>query len=110
MTNDKVSCGKSRDYEAEVELPGWSVIRIAPEPWWPREPEAWIARRIAQYSRLAVDGRFAWLVSGPVVAYGPDHEPLLDDLLALARLSDRLVADAVSLYHRAFRVGRNSVS
>jgi hypothetical protein len=105
-----LQAGRSRDYEADVELPGWSVIRIAPEPWWPREPEAWIARRIAQYAQLAVQGRCGWVVTGPVIAHGPDHEPLLGDLLALARLSDRVLADAVRCYHSAFRVGRDSVN
>jgi hypothetical protein len=31
----------SRDYEADVELPGLSVTVASPEPWWPGPAEDW---------------------------------------------------------------------
>jgi hypothetical protein len=38
----------SRDYEADVELPGLSVTVASPEPWWPGPAEDWVARRLCR--------------------------------------------------------------
>lgn len=101
--------GPSRDYEAEVDLPGLSVTTVTPEPWWPRPAREWIARRLCKYLELARGSdRFPWLLTGRVVGYGPDHEPLLADTVPLARVSDAAVEEAERLYHSAFRVGRDS--
>jgi hypothetical protein len=57
----------SRDYEAEVELPGLSVTTLTPEPWWPRPTADWIARRVCKYAQLA-EGRpqqRPWVLVGP---------------------------------------------
>jgi hypothetical protein len=103
-----MAAGWSWDYEAGIQLPGWSVIRIQPEPWWPRPAQEWIARRIAQYARLARDGRSGWLLTGDVTGFGPDHEPLLVNLTGLARLSDAAVMEAVACYRSHFDVARDS--
>jgi hypothetical protein len=101
--------GPSRDYEADVLLPGLSVTTISPEPWWPRPPADWIARRIRKYSELGeAEGRFAWLLKGTVVGVGPDHEPLVVDVLPVARLSNHTLDEAAQLYRNRFHVGRDS--
>jgi len=38
----------SCDYEADLVMPGLSVSAIAPEAWWLRPVQDWIARRIRQ--------------------------------------------------------------
>jgi Family of unknown function (DUF6098) len=103
--DESASC----DYESDVLMPGLSVSAIAPEPWWPRAPKDWIARRIRQYAQLGhTEGRFAWLLSGTVVGHGPDHEPLVTDVRPIARLSDRLLEEAAARYRAQFKVGQDS--
>lgn len=103
--DESASC----DYESEVLMPGLSVTTIAPEPWWPRDPRDWIARRIRQYAQLGHEhGRFAWILTGRVVGHGPDHEPLLADIQPLGRLSDRVLEQAADRYRKKFRIGQDS--
>jgi low affinity Fe/Cu permease len=100
----------SRDYESHVEMPGFSVSAIAPETWWPRPPEEWIARRIRQYAELCDDERFPWLLTGRQVGSGPDHEPLLTDIRPLARLDRAVLQEAADVYRNRFDVGNDSRS
>jgi hypothetical protein len=99
----------SRDYEADVDLPGLSVTVASPEPWWPRAVEDWVARRLCKYAELgAANGRFPWLLTGRIVGNGPDHEPLVDQVQPLARVSEAAVQQAVCVYHQRFQAGRDS--
>ncbi|MEE2031970.1 DUF6098 family protein [Rhodococcus sp. CC-R104] len=101
--------GPSRDYEANITLPGLSATTISPEPWWRRPVKDWVARRICKYSDLAdEDGRFAWLLTGTMVGRGPDHEPLLADVRPRARLSSDVLTEAERWYHQRFDVGNDS--
>ena len=101
--------GSSRDYEADVVLPGLSVTVVSPEPWWPRPTEDWVARRLCKYAELgAATDRFPWLLTGRVVGNGPDHEPLVDRVQPIARVADDAVREAVQLYRGRFRVGESS--
>src|SRR3954465_15788384 len=86
--------GSSRDYEADVDLPGLSVTVAPPEPWWPRPVEDWLARRLCKYAELgAAAGRFPWLLTGRHVGNGPDHEPLVDEVRPVARVDDEVVRE-----------------
>jgi hypothetical protein len=99
----------SRDYEADVELPGQSVTVASPEPWWPGPAEDWVARRLCKYAELgAARGRFAWLLTGRIVGNCPDHEPLVDQVRPLGRISDDAVHEAVRVYRQRFRAGEDS--
>jgi hypothetical protein len=99
----------SRDYESGVDLPGLSVTVISPEPWWPRPVEDWVARRLCTYAELgASEGRFPWLLTGRVVGNGPDHEPLVDQVRPIARISERAVREAEGVYRARFNAGRDS--
>ena len=100
----------SRDHEAGVDLPGLPVTTVRPEPWWPRPPADWVARRVCKYLDLAetADDRFAWLLRGKVAGEGPDHEPLITEPDPVARLGDRLIEQARGRYHARFDVGRTS--
>jgi hypothetical protein len=101
--------GPSRDYEADVDLPGLSATTVEPEPWWPRPPEDWIARRVCKYAELGeAEGRYPWLLTGDVAGYGPDHEPLVIRVRPLARISAKALDQAKALYHERFDVGRGS--
>jgi hypothetical protein len=101
----------SRDYEANVDLPGLSVTTIQPEYWWPRPAQDWVARRICKYADLGEEeGRFPWLLRGRVVGYGPDHEPLVRDVEPVARISERALQEAKQCYEERFEVGRDSRS
>lgn len=98
----------SCDYESGLLMPGLSVSAIAPEPWWPRAPQDWIARRIRQYAQLHERGRYPWVLTGRVVGHGPDHEPLVTDIRPIARLSDETLRQAAARYRERFEVGRDS--
>jgi hypothetical protein len=101
--------GSSRDYEADVDLPGLSVTVVSPEPWWPRPVEEWAARRLCKYAELGTaGGRFPWLLTGRLVGNGPDHEPLVDRVRPLARVGDEAVDEAVHLYRERFSPGQDS--
>lgn len=101
----------SRDYEADVDLPGLPCTLLTPEEWWPREPIDWVARRVCKYLHLAQDDprRRPWIMRGEVAGYGPDHEPLLSDIEPIGWLGDRLVEQARQRYHDRFDVGRTSL-
>jgi Family of unknown function (DUF6098) len=99
----------SRDYEADVDLPGLSTTVASPEPWWSRPAEDWVARRLCKYAELgAAEGRFPWLLTGRIVGNGPDHEPLVAEVRPLARVSDAAVEEAVRVYHERFQTGEDS--
>lgn len=102
--------GPSTDYESGVELPGWSVTTIDPEPWWPRPPADWIARRVCKYADLADKSpeRRPWVLAGRVVGHGPDHEPLVIDVQPLAWIGRPVLDEARARYEAAFDVGRDS--
>lgn len=98
----------SRDYESGLAMPGLSVTRLAPPPWWTRPVPDWVARQVCKYAQLGEDDRGAWVLTGRTVGYGPDHEPLLADARPLAVLSDGLIEQARRHYHDRFDVGRDS--
>jgi hypothetical protein len=101
--------GHSRDHEAEVDLPGWSVTTISPEPWWPRPTADWVARRICQYAPLAEEpDRFPWLLTGRIVGRGPDHEPLVIDMTPVIRIGEPALDTALDIYRTRFDVGNDS--
>lgn len=101
--------GPSRDYEADVALPGLSVTVVSPEPWWPRSVEDWVARRLCKYAELGEEeDRFPWLLTGRVVANGPDHEPLVDTVNPIARVATVALDEALRTYRERFNVGETS--
>lgn len=101
----------SVDYESGLELPGLSVNPLDPESWWTRPLAEWLARQLCQYRHLAErdDERFAWTLRGRQVARGPDCEPILVDIVPVARLSSGLLAEAERLYTAQFDAHRDSV-
>lgn len=100
----------SRDYESGLDLPGLSVNPLQPEAWWKRPTEEWLARQICNYVHLQdeSDDRRAWILTGRVVARGPDNEPLVEDFEPVAWLSDRLIRQAKQLYAERFDVAEDS--
>lgn len=102
---------RSRDYESGLELSGLSVNPLAPEPWWTRPVEDWLARQLCDYVHLmreADEERWPWVLRGTVVARGPDNEPLVDDFEPVAFLSDALIEEAERRYAERFDVARDS--
>jgi hypothetical protein len=97
----------SVDTESGLELPGLSVNPLDAEDWWTRPLEDWLARQVSQYRHLRENDpeRYAWALDGKVVARGPDCEPLLRDVLPLARLSARLLDEAERRYEQHFDAG-----
>jgi len=106
-----VESGVSRDYEAGVELPGLSVTDVAPEEWWPRPVEDWVARRICKYLELGEeDGRYPWLLTGRLTGHGPDHEPVVDGVVPVAKIGPGALDEAKRVYTERFDVGEDSRS
>ncbi|SDR13654.1 hypothetical protein SAMN04489765_3395 [Tsukamurella pulmonis] len=100
--------GPSRDYEAEYVLPGLSVATLTPELWWRLPARTWIVRRVCTYRELDVADRFAWVLTGRRVARGPDHEPLVREVLPVGRLTDDVLDEAADEYRRRLAAGRDS--
>ncbi|WP_125776636.1 DUF6098 family protein [Antribacter gilvus] len=95
----------SRDHESGCLLPGLSVNPLTAEPWWDRPVDHWVARQLCQYAHLMTEDRFPWLLTGTMAGRGPDCEPLLVDVTAVALLDRTVVTEAEELYHRVFDVG-----
>jgi hypothetical protein len=109
---DDVDSG-STDYESGLELPGLSVNPLQPESWWQRPLDEWLARQICNYVHIAEesdDDRKAWILTGRVVARGPDNEPLVTDYQPVAWLSDDLITEAKTLYDERFDVASDSTN
>jgi hypothetical protein len=99
--------GTSTDGESGATLPGLSVNRLEPEPWWDRPPRVWIARQLAQYAHLAERGdRIAWVLTGREVGRGPDSEPLVTDVVPVAELARPVLDEALAVYREALAPGR----
>ena len=100
----------SRDYESGLELPGLSVVSLAPPAWWRRPAEDWVARQVRKYAQLGEggDGRRAWVLTGQVVGRGPDDEPLVARPRPLAFCGDEVLARARRRYQDRFDVGADS--
>jgi hypothetical protein len=95
--------------ESGVDLPGLSVTTLSPEPWWNRPASDWVARRVCKYAELGEEnGRRPWVLTGRVVGYGPDHEPLLVDVEPVAWLDPVVVEESHRRYHERFDPGRDS--
>jgi len=100
--------GGSIDTESGLELPGLSVNPLDAEEWWTRPLADWLARQVCQYRHLSEKNpeRFAWVLTGRQVGRGPDCEPLLADVVPVARLSDALLGEAEQRYNTRFDAGR----
>ncbi|WP_181158471.1 DUF6098 family protein [Leucobacter massiliensis] len=94
----------SVDTESGLVLPGLSVNPLDAEPWWTRPLEDWLARQLCQYRHLAERNpdRFAWILRGTVVGRGPDCEPLLGEVHAVAALDPALLSEAETRYRENF--------
>lgn len=101
---------QSVDYESGLPLPGLSVNRLDPQPWWTRPLEDWLARRLCQYLHLADRDaqHHGWILRGRIVGHGPDNEPLVADIEPIARLTSSSLAEALERYQQHFHVGRAS--
>jgi hypothetical protein len=94
-----LAAGSSIDTLSGQRMPGLATVSLRPEPWWAGlATTLWVARRVHLYSpehvSSAVGGHQAWVVRGRLVGRGPDHEPLLADVGAVAPLADSVLAEA----------------
>lgn len=99
----------SRDYESGLPLPGLAALDLEPPAWWSRPTADWLARQICKYDHLGArdSEQHAWLLAGRMVGRGPDNEPLLADVVALADIADELLTEARRRYRDRFEVGRS---
>lgn len=100
------AAGTSIDKESGCTLPGLSVNPLVPEAWWDRPAEHWLARQLRQYAHLCGGERFGWVLTGATVGRGPDCEPLVRDVRAVARLDDTVLDEAERVYTEVFDPGR----
>jgi hypothetical protein len=101
---------QSVDYESGLELPGLSVNRLDPAPWWTRPLKDWVSRQLCQYLHLSDRGvdHHGWVLRGLVVGRGPDDEPLVSDVELVTRLREELLDEALEWYRKRFDAGRSS--
>jgi hypothetical protein len=104
--------GPSTDYESGLVLPGLSVTQLNPPAWWTLAPDLWVARRICKYSNLMEATRKPrpWLLTGRVVDTGPDHEPLVVEVIPIAWAGPSVLIEAARIYRDNFICGRDSRS
>ena len=96
--------GGSLDTKSGLELPGLSVNPLRPEPWWTRPVTDWLARQMCQYKPLRDKNpeRFAWVLRGECTGRGPDCEPLLVQVVPVARLAQSVLDEAERVYRQRF--------
>ncbi len=101
--------GGSIDTESGLELPGLSVNPLRPEPWWTRPVSDWLARQLCQYKQLQEKNpaRFAWVLRGECTGRGPDCEPLMAQVVPVARLTQSALEEAERIYRARFDAGRD---
>jgi Family of unknown function (DUF6098) len=95
----------STDHESGLLMTGLSANSLAPPGWWTPPVEDWLARRICQYLRELEEGARPWVLTGREVDFGPDNEPLLQDIRPIAWLSASLVRRAHQHYHERLAAG-----
>jgi hypothetical protein len=95
----------STDHESGLLMPGLAANPLDPPRWWSLPVEDWLARRVCQYLRELAEGARPWVLTGRVVDFGPDNEPLLDDIRPIAWLSASLVRQAHQHYHDRLAAG-----
>jgi hypothetical protein len=96
----------SKDHESGLLMSGVSANPLRPPRWWTRSAEDWVARRVCQYLRELDEGARPWVLTGRVVDFGPDNEPLLVDLQPIAWLSDELLDTARTHYREQLDAGQ----
>jgi hypothetical protein len=96
----------STDHESGLMMPGVSANPLAPPGWWSLPLMDWVARRVCQYLRELQEGARPWVLTGQVIDFGPDNEPLLDDVHPIAWLSPSLVEEAHRRYHERLNAGQ----
>jgi hypothetical protein len=73
--------------------------------------EDWVARRICKYLELGEEGdRYPWLLTARLTGHGPDHEPVVDHVVPVARIGQGALDEAKRLYRERFDVGEDSRS
>ncbi|GAA4420386.1 DUF6098 family protein [Actinokineospora soli] len=98
----------STDHESGLLMPGVSANPLTPPPWWTLPADDWIARRVCQYLRETEEGARPWVLHGRVVDHGPDNEPLLVDIIPVAWLDRRLLAESHDRYRTRMRAGKST--
>jgi hypothetical protein len=96
----------STDHESSLVMPGLSVNPLTPPGWWSLPVMDWVARRVCQYLRELKEGARPWVLTGQVIDFGPDNEPLVDDVRPIAWLSGSLVREAHRRYHARLNAGK----
>jgi hypothetical protein len=96
----------SVDRESGLRLSGHSAVPLCPPDWWTLPVEDWLARRLCQCLWQAPIGAARpWVLTGEVVDYGPDDEPLLVYVKPIAWLTGELIEEARERYEARLRVG-----
>ncbi|WAL63155.1 DUF6098 family protein [Amycolatopsis cynarae] len=97
---------QSTDHESGLPLPGIPANSLNPPRWWTLPAEDWLARRVCQYLRELREGARPWALTGREVDFGPDNEPLLDDVHPVAWLAPALLHEARERYQGNLDAGR----
>jgi hypothetical protein len=88
----------SQDELTGVRMPGLSANPLLPEAWWGSRPlRLWLARRLIDYCHLRDvrgPGVRPWVLEGDEQGRGPDNEPLVRCLRALAWLGEAALTEA----------------
>lgn len=100
------SSHSSTDHESGLVMPGLSANPLTPPGWWSLPSADWLARRICQYLRELTEGARPWVLTGRVIDFGPDNEPLVDDVRPIAWLSGSLLREAHQRYQERLDAGK----
>jgi Family of unknown function (DUF6098) len=103
---------RSRDHASGLDLPGLAVNPLTPPGWWTLPLDQWVARQVRTYAHLGEEApdHFAWVLAGQIVDRGPDNEPLVVDVEAVARLAPAVLREAAETSPESDRVEDNDPS
>ncbi|ROR73827.1 DUF6098 family protein [Bogoriella caseilytica] len=90
--------GEFRDPESTFRLPGAPAWSLQPESWWLDSTATWVARRLARHATHAATAPAPTLLSGEIVSWGIDGQPLIGGHRTVAFLDADVFVEAQATY------------
>lgn len=90
--------GEFRDPDSSFRLPGAPAWSLRPESWWLDSTATWVARRLAKHASHCATTPTPTLLSGEIVSWGIDGQPLIGQYRTVATLDGDIFVEAQATY------------